>query len=46
MFVKHYWAAAVLGLVATLGWIIQGLGNAYYYRQVKSKKIELFGIPK
>jgi len=34
MFVKHYWAAAVLGLVATVGWTIQGLGNAYYYRQI------------
>jgi secretory carrier-associated membrane protein len=34
MFIKHYWAAAVLGLVATVGWIVQGLGNAYYYRQV------------
>ncbi|KAG6866963.1 hypothetical protein C0991_003879 [Blastosporella zonata] len=34
MFVKHYWAAAVLGLVATVGWIIQGLGNAYYYREI------------
>ncbi|KAG6917978.1 hypothetical protein DXG01_017162 [Tephrocybe rancida] len=34
MFVKHYWAAAVLGLVATVGWLIQGLGNAYYYREI------------
>jgi len=34
MFVRHYWAAAILGLVATVGWTIQGLGNAFYYRQV------------
>ncbi|RDB21116.1 Secretory carrier-associated membrane protein 2 [Hypsizygus marmoreus] len=34
MFSKHYWAAAVLGLVATIGWTIQGLGNAFYYRQI------------
>ncbi|KAF5380901.1 hypothetical protein D9615_004001 [Tricholomella constricta] len=34
MFTKHYWAAAILGLVATIGWLIQGLGNAYYYRQI------------
>ncbi|KAF8238625.1 hypothetical protein L208DRAFT_1387304 [Tricholoma matsutake] len=33
MFIKHYWAAAILGLLATVGWFIQGLGNAYYYRQ-------------
>ncbi|KAG5634373.1 hypothetical protein H0H81_002206, partial [Sphagnurus paluster] len=33
MFVKHYWVAAILSLVATIGWLIQGLGNAYYYRQ-------------
>ncbi|KAG6814386.1 hypothetical protein H0H92_010972 [Tricholoma furcatifolium] len=34
MFVKHYWVAAILGLVATVGWIVQGLGNAYYYREI------------
>ena len=26
--------AGVLGCVATAGWTIQGLGNAYYYRQI------------
>jgi hypothetical protein len=26
--------AGVLGIIATVGWAIQGLGNAFYYRQV------------
>lgn len=26
--------AGVLGVVATVGWAVQGLGNAFYYRQV------------
>jgi len=34
MFVGHHWAAAILGLIATVGWTIQGLGNAFYYRQI------------
>jgi hypothetical protein len=34
MFANHKWVAAVFGTVATVGWTIQGLGNAYYYRQV------------
>lgn len=34
MFVAHHWAAAILSLVATVGWVIQGVGNAFYYRQV------------
>lgn len=34
MFVGHHWAAAVLALVASIGWIVQGLGHAFYYRQV------------
>ncbi|KAF9053737.1 scamp-domain-containing protein [Hymenopellis radicata] len=36
MFVGHHWAAAVLSLVATIGWIVQGAGNAFYYRQIYS----------
>jgi hypothetical protein len=24
----------VLGSIATAGWVVQGLGNAFYYRQV------------
>jgi len=35
-FSGHAWVAAVLGLVATVGWTVQGVGNAYYYRQVSS----------
>ncbi|KAI0273748.1 scamp-domain-containing protein [Gloeopeniophorella convolvens] len=26
--------AGILGVVATVGWAIQGLGNAFYYRQI------------
>ncbi|KAG6851023.1 Protein phosphatase PP2A regulatory subunit B [Arthromyces matolae] len=37
MFAKHYWVAAILGLIATVGWVIQGLGNAYYYREAKAE---------
>ncbi|KAF9535295.1 scamp family-domain-containing protein [Crepidotus variabilis] len=33
-FSAHSWVAAVLGLIATIGWTIQGLGNAYYYREI------------
>jgi hypothetical protein len=36
MFARHSWAAAVLSLVATIGWVLQGLGNAFYYRQVRN----------
>ncbi|KAJ3869974.1 scamp family-domain-containing protein [Lentinula novae-zelandiae] len=34
MFAGHHWVAAILGLVATVGWTLQGLGNAFYYRQI------------
>jgi len=34
MFAHHTWAAAVVGLVATIGWVIQGVGNLYLYRQI------------
>ena len=33
-YVKHSWAAAILGTIALTGWVVQGLGNALYYRQV------------
>ncbi|KAL0581585.1 hypothetical protein V5O48_000515 [Marasmius crinis-equi] len=36
MFSGHHWAAAVLALVASIGWLIQGLGNAFYYKQIYS----------
>jgi len=34
LFTDHTWVAAVLGLIATIGWTVQGVGNAYYYRQI------------
>jgi len=34
MFARKAFVAGVLGLLATIGWAIQGLGNAYYYRQI------------
>jgi hypothetical protein len=36
LFTGHSWVAAVLSLVATVGWIVQGFGNGYYYRNVCS----------
>ena len=42
-YVKHSWVAAVLGTVATAGWVIQGLGNAFYYRQVSAETAFLSG---
>ncbi|KAF7304814.1 Secretory carrier membrane protein 2 [Mycena kentingensis (nom. inval.)] len=36
MFAGHHWAAAVLCTVATVGWTVQGLGNAFYYREIYS----------
>lgn len=27
-------AAGILGTIATVGWVLQGLGLAFYYRQV------------
>jgi len=38
LFVNHTWGAAVLGLIATIGWTIQGLGNAYYFREVRTHR--------
>ncbi|OBZ75996.1 Secretory carrier-associated membrane protein 2 [Grifola frondosa] len=34
MFAKPSLAAAIIGTIATVGWVIQGLGNAFYYRQI------------
>lgn len=34
MFSSGHWAAGILGTIATIGWTLQGLGNAFYYRQV------------
>jgi hypothetical protein len=35
MFARHHWVTAILGLIATIGWGLQGLGNAFYYRSVR-----------
>jgi hypothetical protein len=34
MFAKKKLVAAIFGVVATVGWTLQGLGLAFYYRQV------------
>ncbi|KAF8197447.1 scamp family-domain-containing protein [Pholiota molesta] len=34
LFTSHHWVAAVFSLIATIGWTVQGVGNAYYYRQI------------
>lgn len=34
MFSQGHIVAGVLGTVASTGWTIQGLGNAFYYRMV------------
>ncbi|KAF8798070.1 scamp-domain-containing protein [Phlegmacium glaucopus] len=34
LFSHHTWGAAVVGLIATIGWVIQGGGNLYFYRQI------------
>lgn len=36
-YAKHSWPAAILGTIATTGWVIQGVGNTLYYRQVGAK---------
>ncbi|KAJ7905561.1 scamp-domain-containing protein [Mycena olivaceomarginata] len=34
MYAQHHWLAAVFCTVATVGWTVQGVGNAFYYRQI------------
>ncbi|OSX65306.1 hypothetical protein POSPLADRAFT_1039036 [Postia placenta MAD-698-R-SB12] len=34
MYVKGHIAAAIVGTVASVGWVLQGVGNALYYRQI------------
>lgn len=36
MYIGHRWVAAILSTIATVGWTIQGVGNAFYYFQVGS----------
>ncbi|CAA7271655.1 unnamed protein product [Cyclocybe aegerita] len=33
-FSNRHWVAAVFGVIATVGWSVQGVGNAYYYREI------------
>ncbi|PPR03631.1 hypothetical protein CVT24_007747 [Panaeolus cyanescens] len=33
-FGSHSWVSAVFGLLATIGWTVQGVGLAYYYREI------------
>ncbi|KAJ3498553.1 hypothetical protein NLJ89_g10204 [Agrocybe chaxingu] len=33
-FSNRHWVAAVFGVIATVGWSVQGFGNAYYYREI------------
>jgi hypothetical protein len=44
MFAHHTWAAAIVGLIATIGWVTQGVGNMYYYRQVRIYYIGVRGF--
>ena len=44
MFGHHTWGAATVGLIATIGWVIQGVGNMYYYRQVRIYYIDIHGF--
>ncbi|GBE81948.1 hypothetical protein SCP_0403240 [Sparassis crispa] len=34
MYVDHRWVAAILGTIATVGWVLQGVGQGLYYRQI------------
>jgi len=34
MFARKAFVAGALGIVATVGWTLQGVGNAYYFRKV------------
>jgi len=36
MFSQGHWAAGIIGAIATVGWTLQFLGNAFYYRQIWS----------
>ncbi|KAF9507855.1 hypothetical protein BS47DRAFT_1373784 [Hydnum rufescens UP504] len=36
MFSRGHIAAAILGVFATAGWTVQGLGNLFYYREIWS----------
>lgn len=39
LFSNHKWVAAVFAVVTTVGWTVQGVGNAYYYREVRCSQV-------
>lgn len=41
MFVGHHWVAAILCTIALVGWVMQGLGSAFYYRQVRTEQNDI-----
>ena len=48
-FSKPSLPAAIVGTVATVGWVVQGVGLAYYYRQVGRcvfmPRFSIYGTP-
>ncbi|THH26466.1 hypothetical protein EUX98_g7726 [Antrodiella citrinella] len=34
MFIDGHLVAGILGIIATVGWVLQGVGNAFYYLQI------------
>lgn len=44
MYSRGALAAGILGTIATVGWTLQGVGNAFYYWQVREEPPTLFCI--
>ena len=40
-FSKPSLPAAIVGTIATVGWVLQGVGLGFYYRQVSSRRLLL-----
>jgi len=34
LFVQHHWVAAILGTIASAGWVLQAFGSVFYFRQI------------
>lgn len=43
-FAHHTWSAAVVDMIAMVGWVIQGLGNLYSYRRVVLERVRTGAI--
>ena len=43
-FAQGHLVAGILGTVATVGWVIQGVGLGFYYRQVCVRRIANLGL--